>query len=141
MTEEADKLKEIAKTQAAPETILHGGVIKNQALQANWRETQQQHILGQDESATDLFYKPGAARESAQKFELFDSSSNHVEKIALRDDYLNRYELKPLLPLNGQTITLDEALTVFKTPFIDAYEQSKQIKGRAGEIQNTRRNY
>ncbi len=31
-------------------------------------------MLGQDESATDLFYKPGAAKEATEKFELFDSS-------------------------------------------------------------------
>ncbi len=128
MTEEADKVKEVAKLQTPPETILHGGVIKNQALQANWRETQQQHWLGQEESATDLFYKPGVAKEGTQKFELFDSSNSHVEKIALRDDYLNRYELKPLQPIDGQTMTLHEALAVFKTPFMDAYEHSKQLK-------------
>lgn len=75
MTEEADKTKEVAKPQIAPETMLDGGVIKNQALQANWRETQQQHLLGQEESATDLFYKPGAAKQSSQKFELIDSST------------------------------------------------------------------
>lgn len=127
MSEETDKTKEVAKPQAAPETILRGGVIKNQALQENWRETQQHHMLGQDESATDMFYKPGAAKEASQKFELFDSS-NPVEKIALRDDYLNRYELKPLLPIDGQTMTLHEALAVFKTPFMDAYERSNQVK-------------
>lgn len=75
MTEETDKTKEVGKPQAAPETILRGGVIKNQALQENWRETQQQHMLGQDESATDMFYKPGATKEVSQKFELFDSSA------------------------------------------------------------------
>lgn len=128
MTEEVDKIKEVAKPQTPPETILHGGVIKNQALQANWRETQQQHMLGQEESATDLFYKPGAAKEGSQRFELFDSSNSHVEKIALRDDYLNRYELKPLQPIDGQSMTLHEALAVFKTPFMDAYEHSKQLK-------------
>jgi hypothetical protein len=133
MSDEADKQKEVAKPEAASETILRGGVIKNQALQENWRETQQHHMLGQEESATDLFYKPGAAKEAAQKFELFDSSSP-VEKIALRDDYLNRYELKPLLPIDGQTMTLHETLTVFKTPFIDAYEHSKQLKdGQPGK--------
>lgn len=75
MTEETDKTKEVAKPQSAPETILHGGVIKNQSLQENWRETQQHHMLGQDESATDMFYKPGAPKEASQKFELFDSSA------------------------------------------------------------------
>jgi hypothetical protein len=75
MTEETDKTKEVAKPQVAPETILRDAVIKNHTLQANWRETQQQHLLEQDESATDLFYKPGAAKEASQKFELFDSSA------------------------------------------------------------------
>ena len=74
MSDEADKRKEVAKPEAASETILRGGVIKNQALQENWRETQQHHMLGQEESATDLFYKPGASKETSQKFELFDSS-------------------------------------------------------------------
>ncbi|MBU6454090.1 MAG: hypothetical protein KGS72_20085 [Cyanobacteria bacterium REEB67] len=74
MSDEADKPKEVAKPEAASETILRGGVIKNQALQENWRETQQHHMLGQEESATDLFYKPGASKETSQKFELFDSS-------------------------------------------------------------------
>lgn len=134
MTEEAERMKEVTKPQTAPETILHGGVIKNQALQTNWRETQQHHMLGQDESATDMFYAAGAAKETTQKFELFDSNNSHVEKIALRDDYLNRYELKPLRPIDGQSMTLREALAVFKTPFIDAYLQSKKLKdGESGK--------
>ena len=126
MTDETDKPKEVAKPEAASETILRGSVIKNQALQENWRETQQHHMLGQEESATDMFFPPGTRKnEASQKFELFDSS---VEKLALRDDYLNRYELKPLLPIDGQTMTLHEALQVFNTPFMDAYEHSKKLK-------------
>jgi hypothetical protein len=74
MSDEADKPKEVAKPEAASETILRGGVIKNQALQENWRETQQHHMLGQEESATDMFFRLGAKKETSQKFELFDSS-------------------------------------------------------------------
>lgn len=166
MTDDADKAKEIQKPLIAPE-VLRGGVIKNGEQQADWRTTQHAHMLGQDESATDLFYKPGHAELPRQKFELIDSAvdaspaktaddneqvldsatylangtvlekerlSRHVRKettepvIALRDDYLNRYELKPLLPIDGQTMTLHEALTVFKTPFMDAYEHSRKLK-------------
>ncbi|MBN9393820.1 MAG: hypothetical protein J0H83_01145 [Candidatus Melainabacteria bacterium] len=82
MSDEADKPKEVAKPEAASGTILRGGVIKNQALQANWRETQQHHMLGQEESATDMFYRPGAKKEASQKFELFDSSA-HPEPVLL----------------------------------------------------------
>lgn len=32
-------------------------------------------MLEQDESATDLFYRPGTARNAAQKFELVDSQT------------------------------------------------------------------
>lgn len=74
MPEESDKKKELAKPQVAPETVFYSGVIKNQSLQKDWRETQKQHMLGQDQSATDLFCKPGAANEASQKFELFEGS-------------------------------------------------------------------
>lgn len=77
MTDEAENAKEVAKPEAAPEKVLHGGVIKSQALQENWRVTQAHHMLGQDESATDMFYKAGAKKETTEKFQLFDSSREH----------------------------------------------------------------
>jgi len=75
MTEEADKTREVAKPQAALETILRGGVIKNEVQQADWRTTQQAHMMGQDESATDLYHDQNK-KQSTQKFELFDSTEN-----------------------------------------------------------------
>ncbi len=78
MTDETDKAKEIASAQEAPETILRGGVIKNLALQGDWRDTQKHHMLGQDESATDLFHPAGGAGEKKEKFELFDSANEQT---------------------------------------------------------------
>jgi hypothetical protein len=53
--------------------------IKDKGGQSTWRASQQAHILEQDESATDLFYKPGEAKQAAQKFELIDSSKSRGE--------------------------------------------------------------
>jgi hypothetical protein len=50
-------------------------VIGDSKKQADWRTTQKAHMLEQDESATDLFYRPGAPKQSAQKFELVDSQT------------------------------------------------------------------
>jgi phage tail tape-measure protein len=58
LSEKVDEPNEIAKpreAQSAPEAVQRGSVISDTSKQANWRETQQQHMLEQDESATDLF--------------------------------------------------------------------------------------
>ena len=78
MSDEADKPNEISKPAAAAETILRGAVIKNQAQQENWREVQQHHMLEQEESATDIFFRPGTKKEASQKFELYDSSQEPI---------------------------------------------------------------
>ncbi len=86
MTDKADETKEVAKLrdgQTAPEKVLHGGVIKNEAQQADWRTTQQAHMLGQEQSATDLYHDPNYKKQDTQKFELFDSKEG--EGKTLRD--------------------------------------------------------
>lgn len=51
-----------------------------------------------------------------------------AERLALRDDYLNRSELKKLVPKDGDNPTLKQVLEDYKTPFMDAYERSKNLK-------------
>ena len=50
------------------------------------------------------------------------------EKLALRDDYLNRSELNKLVPKDGDNLPLKQVLEDYKTPFMDAYERSKNLK-------------
>jgi hypothetical protein len=49
------------------------------------------------------------------------------EKLAIRDDYLNRERQKPT-PHDGQTLTLKQLFEDYKTPFMDAYERSRNLK-------------
>jgi len=78
MTDKADETNEVAKLrdgQTAPEKVLHGGVIKNEVQQADWRTAQQAHMLGQDQSATDLYHDLNKSK-ATPKFQLFDSTEN-----------------------------------------------------------------
>lgn len=55
------------------------------------------------------------------------------EQIAIRDDYLNRERQKPT-PHDGQTLSLKQLFEDYKTPFMDAYEHSKNLKdGQPGK--------
>lgn len=51
----------------------------------------------------------------------------HKDQLAIRDDYLNRERQKPT-PQDGQTISLKQLLEDYKTPFMDTYERSKNLK-------------
>jgi hypothetical protein len=76
VSDSADQPKEVTKlreVETAPEPAKRAGVIADTEKQANWRETQEQHMLEQHESATDMFFKPGQLRTTTEKFELFDS--------------------------------------------------------------------
>ncbi len=57
-----------------------------------------------------------------------DFNTRSTEKLALRDDYLNRTELNNLVPKDGDNLPLKQVLEYYKTPFIDAYERSKTLK-------------
>lgn len=57
-----------------------------------------------------------------------DFNTPSSEKLALRDDYLNRSELNKLFPKDGDNLTLKQVLEDYKTPFMDAYERSKTLK-------------
>ena len=65
---------EVTEAKAAPE-VQRSGVIGDAGNQARWNRAQQAHYLGQDESATDLFRKPGDTAKSTGKFELFDNKA------------------------------------------------------------------
>lgn len=78
MTEDSDKAAELSKQSEASEVLLHGEVIKNESHQSDWQTTQRVHILGQDESATDMFYISGASKSTTEKFELFDSTQEPI---------------------------------------------------------------
>ncbi|CAN5116345.1 hypothetical protein BH10CYA1_BH10CYA1_63230 [soil metagenome] len=53
----------------APETAQRGGVIADNGNQARWQRAQEVHKLGQDESATDLYYRLGEQpNQSTNKF-------------------------------------------------------------------------
>jgi len=84
MTDKADETKEVTKLrdgQTEPEKVLHGGVIKNEVQQADWRTTQQVHMLGQDQSATDLYHDHSYKKQDTQKFELFDSTESQSKTL------------------------------------------------------------
>jgi len=57
-----------------------------------------------------------------------DFNTPSTEKLALRDDYLNRSELNKLVPKDGDNLPLKQVLEDYKTPFMDAYERSKTLK-------------
>lgn len=57
-----------------------------------------------------------------------DFNTPSSERLALRDDYLNRSELNKLVPKHGDNLPLKQVLEDYKTPFIDAYERSKILK-------------
>ncbi len=89
MTEKADEAKDTAKpleVQASPDLEQRGSVIRDLNGQADWRTTQLAHLLEQDESATDLFYKPGQARQPKQKLEFFDSASEESLTTEAKDE-------------------------------------------------------
>lgn len=65
-----------------------------------------------------------------------DFNTPSTEKLALRDDYLNRTELNKLAPKDGDNLLLKQVLEDYKTPFMDAYERSKTLKdGDPGKSQ------
>lgn len=84
MADNNDKPKEVTspvEAPIAPEAAQKGGVISEGMNQAKWRQTQQQHILEQGESATDLFYDPNfKPKEKAAKFELVDDGDGKSGK-------------------------------------------------------------
>ena len=89
MTEKSDETKEIAKpkeAQPAPEAAQRSGVIGDTNKQADWRTTQLAHMLGQEESATDLFYRPGQAKQPKQKFEFFDSTTEESQSAKAQNE-------------------------------------------------------
>ncbi|MBZ0184659.1 MAG: hypothetical protein K8F91_00305, partial [Candidatus Obscuribacterales bacterium] len=65
-------------------------------------------------------------------------SDSDGQRIAVSDEQLNRHELKSWrelqVPKDGQSITLKQILEDYKTPFIEAYNHSKQLKeGQSGK--------
>jgi hypothetical protein len=81
--EKKTERNEQSETRPQPEKPPDDSTIKNKGSQSTWRISQQAHFLEQDESATDLFYKPGELKHASQKFELIDSSQlrGHAEKL------------------------------------------------------------
>ena len=73
-------MQEVKEAKAAPE-VQRSGVIGDTGNQARWNRAQQAHYLGQDESATDLFRKPGDAPNSTNKFTI-DGLDEDTPKIA-----------------------------------------------------------
>jgi len=82
--DEGDK-PEVKEAKARPEAQ-RSGVIGDTCNQARWTRAQQAHYLGQDESATDLFRKPGDSPNNANKFTI-EGLDEETPKIAydLRD--------------------------------------------------------
>ncbi len=77
--DEGDK-QEVKEVKALPE-VQRSGVIGDTGNQARWNRAQQAHYLGQDESATDLFRKPGDSSNNACKFTI-DGLDEESPKIA-----------------------------------------------------------
>lgn len=83
---------EVTEPKAVSE-VQRSAVIGETSNQARWRRAQQVHSLGQDESATDLFRKPGDAANTTGKFTIDglreESTSQNFEqpKIAQNFDY------------------------------------------------------
>ena len=108
MTENTEKPKEIHKpreAQPAPEASRRAGAIGDNNKQADWRTTQKAHMLEQDESATDLFYRPGASKQVAQKFELVDSQSQeHHLVLQGRVEQVEHID-QPVISTNSEALT------------------------------------
>lgn len=124
MTDKADETKEAAKpleAHPAPEAAQRGGVVSDTNKQADWRATQLAHMLGQDESATDLFYQPGQAKQPKQpkqKFEFFDSTNEETQSVKAKNE--------------GEQVLISASL-VPKDPKLEAHTQVPPVKGESTE--------
>lgn len=63
----------------SPDILRRETSIKDKSGQADWRETQKKNMLGQDESATDIFYKSAGTKPAGQKFELVEEKPSSLK--------------------------------------------------------------
>lgn len=114
MTKKSDAPKDIERpreVQPIPETQ-RGGVIGDTNTQANWRETQQAHMLALDESATNLYYKSGQTRQAAEKFQLFDGTTDR--KLTVAQPEANQMDTSEMVAQEARTNQEAEPVGLFR---------------------------
>jgi hypothetical protein len=130
--------QEVTEAKAAPvQEVQRSAVIGDTGSQARWNRAQQAHYLGQDESATDLFRKPGDAANSTGKFTIDgleeESHKSHEgnlgqAKIAQNFDYIGGL---PTLVPSIEQLGLDQILNGMNS---QQHQMKHPFRGHIGEV-------
>ncbi|MBZ0187425.1 MAG: hypothetical protein K8F91_14355, partial [Candidatus Obscuribacterales bacterium] len=126
----------VTTRETAADAVISGGKDDHQGRYLDAKATENQDSLSDMQlkalSPTDA----SRAELASDRFEIVDSVEPEAgtadgRQLAIRDDYCNRFEFqgKPL-PGDGQTLSFKQILEDYQTPFVDAYERSRQTKDR-----------
>jgi len=130
MADEPEQKLDAPKIQRPSDATAEGGVISGRTNQ-NEHGTAFKIVHAADRTPSGIMpalHESFGIEGDLTAADLGIKSNKAQEKLALRDDYLDRYELKKLEPKDGDNLPLKQILEDYKTPFMDAYEHSKQLK-------------
>lgn len=131
--------QEVTEAKAAPvqevQEVQRSAVIGDTGNQARWNRAQQAHYLGQDESATDLFYKAGDAANSTGKFAIdgLDEERSVTSKSKIEPKIAQGFEYSgglPTLVPSIEQLGLDQILNVMNS---QQQQMKHPFRGRIGE--------